>query len=496
MSVPYFYAKINAGSIRIEGQIESFLGHEISRNGNVLPDGVFAKWSWDGKTLMVENDRYGFYPLYYYCSGKEICVSSSIDQILNKVGNIGLDYVALSVFLRLGFFIGEETPFQSIRALPPQAHFEWCGGQLSVNGNYIFGKKSAALSKARAMDQFQELFEQSIKRRLPKGENFVMPLSGGRDSRHILFELMRLGCVPESCVSFRNLPPISDEDVKIAKLISEKLNIKHYLVEQTSTYSDMFMRNMPITNYCSDEHFQMLEMADYLRGKTQIIYDGIGGDVLSAGLFLNEQRLQQYRSGQYEQLSADLLGREILNLRLNKEFYKKVSVDIATVHLVEELKKYKDEPNPVGSFYFWNRTRREVALAPYRIFGNIATVYSPYLDHEVYDFLSTLDASLLLDHTFHTETIERAYPQYASIPFEDKNVSGGDPSHVRKRLVRDCLVYAIKNITSFVKLMRVGYVIPRLLYSIVTGVSWWICPSILYLIKLNEFCGQKFNDGK
>jgi len=73
-----------------------------------------------------------------------------------------------------------------------------------------------------------------------------------------------------------------------------------------------------------------------------------------------------------------------------------------------------------GSFFFWNRTRREIALASYRILNGGTEVLSPYLDHDLFDFLASLPASLMLDRQFHSETIRRAYPEYADIPFEDR----------------------------------------------------------------------------
>jgi hypothetical protein len=38
------------------------------------------------------------------------------------------------------------------------------------------------------------------------------------------------------------------------------------------------------------------------------------------------------------------------------------------------------EPNPLSSFFFWSRTRREIALGPYRMLCGNAVVHSPYVD--------------------------------------------------------------------------------------------------------------------
>ena len=44
----------------------------------------------------------------------------------------------------------------------------------------------------------------------------------------------------------------------------------------------------------------------------------------------------------------------------------------------------------------------------------------PYMETEVYDFLSSIPAEMFLDHQFHTEAISFAFPKYAHLPYELK----------------------------------------------------------------------------
>ncbi len=46
-------------------------------------------------------------------------------------------------------------------------------------------------------------------------------------------------------------------------------------------------------------------------------------------------------------------------------------------------------------------------------------VYAPYLDVDLYDFLTSLPASVLIDRTLHTEVIARAWPHVADVPYGD-----------------------------------------------------------------------------
>jgi asparagine synthetase B (glutamine-hydrolysing) len=116
----------------------------------------------------------------------------------------GFDEAALAVFLRLGFFLGDDTPFQSIRTLPPDGTLTWEAGTVTISGGYRFVRPQR-LSRDAAIDGFIDLFRQAMSRRPPAGQDVVVPLSGGRDSRHILLELCESGHRPSYTVTISTL---------------------------------------------------------------------------------------------------------------------------------------------------------------------------------------------------------------------------------------------------------------------------------------------------
>ena len=61
---PYFYARKREDEIEIRGISICRLGHEFLEGGQ--SHGPFVEWKWNGRRLEVHNDRYGFYPLYYW----------------------------------------------------------------------------------------------------------------------------------------------------------------------------------------------------------------------------------------------------------------------------------------------------------------------------------------------------------------------------------------------------------------------------------------------
>jgi hypothetical protein len=120
-----------------------------------------------------------------------LLVSPSLVKLVEAGAPTGFDEAALAVFLRLGFFLGDDTPFQSIRTLPRTARSPEAG-TVTISGGYRFVRPQR-LSRDAAIDGFIDLFRQAMSRRPPVGQDVVVPLSGGRDSRHILLELCESG---------------------------------------------------------------------------------------------------------------------------------------------------------------------------------------------------------------------------------------------------------------------------------------------------------------
>src|ERR1041385_6956081 len=122
---PYFFVRRTGDEHVMEGQATCSLGHQIPRKELGISDGVFAAWTWDGKRLRVRNDRYGLFPLYYFSNAVSFGISPSIPRLVSLGAPTDLDHAALATFLQFDSFLGEDTPFRAIRALPPNAELFW-----------------------------------------------------------------------------------------------------------------------------------------------------------------------------------------------------------------------------------------------------------------------------------------------------------------------------------------------------------------------------------
>jgi asparagine synthase (glutamine-hydrolysing) len=324
---------------------------------------------------------------------------------------MGLNYEALAVFMRLGFFLGDTTAWTDRRAAPPPGMND--AARMTLWDPAEPAERAVYRSRSELVDTYVELFRQAVGRLLPD-EPFVLPLSGGADSRHILLELAHQGCPPRFTVTAAHNDFGFVRDVASARAISRHLSIPHKTVSGRLSYPGELDKNER-TDFQADEHGWVPPLARALQEVTKESFDGIGGDVLSAGLNLSPERLRL--ADKPELLAEDLMGdEEMLSRALAPDFYELIPRHVAKAAIVAEYERWRHEPDPIDAFSFRNRTRREIALAPFTLMQPIV-MHTPYLDPDLAAFLRTIPAGETVDHMLHREVIARAFPAARSVPF-------------------------------------------------------------------------------
>jgi len=491
-TAPFFHVKKVGNRIVACGLSTFMVGHKIPRGPDRTPDGVFAEWWWDGQRLVIQNDRFGMQPLYYFASDSEFCVSTSIFKLLEEGASRELDWPALAVYLRAGFFVGDDTCFKAIRAVRPCARIDWRDGSIHATGGYHFVKPQG-LSREAAIEGYVTLFRAAMHRRLPEHDSYAVPLSGGRDSRHILLELCERKRPPQFCISGRRYPPATGEDERIAALVASAVGVKHVIVGPPEDEIRALLITNRITNMTARRRAWKLAISEYERETVSASYDGIGGDVLSGGSALDRRRVDFIEGGRLQEYSRDELGdaEQLLRAIVPKRQYRLMSYEIAVDRLEKELTQHVGASNPAVSFNFWNRTRRFEASSPYGVSAELGTVYSPFLDHDLCDFLMGLPPELTLDRRLHDDVISVAYPKFADLPYErrfSENTGKRDKRHTLRN---------IQNLTAYIvrerprRLANPLFILPRLAAGLMSfGSLWpgpWFVHAVLFLTQLESF---------
>lgn len=437
-SAPFLSLRYVDGQTEARGLTHCRLGRPLDF-GRAIPDGAFAVWEWDGTTLTVRNDRYGLQPVFYWSQEGNLGISSSLPRLLLEGAPADLDEPALAIFIRAGYFVGEDTAFRAIRALPPNATLTWMAGRLSVSGRYPEPPPRSTLTRAEAIDAYIPLLRAAVLRRLPLASDLVMPLSGGRDSRHLLFEIVAAGARPGVCLTVRHHPPRTDDDAMLAGQVAGALGLPHRVLEQAEPRIQAEDRKNLRTSFCSDEGTAFMALGDHLGDRPVSVFDGIGGDFLSDGRFLTPQRQALAEAGRMPELANALLWRgPVLPSLLIDDLAARLTRRVAVERLTAEVERHCDAASPVTSYIFWNRCRREIATFPFTFYPPNVAIFCPYLDHDVFDFLISLPAEVFLPPSFHAEAIQRAFPEHAGIPFEAPAVHTDEAATAEvKRLVAE-----------------------------------------------------------
>jgi hypothetical protein len=419
-----------------------------------------------------------------------ISISTSVYDLL-RVAPPEIDWPAMAVMLRLGLFIGDRTAFRGIRLVPANATLTWTGGALEIDAPPR-SVRSQALRRSQAIEGYVALVRDAVGRR-PPPTPFAMPLSGGRDSRHILLELDRLGHRPEKVLTSQHYLPTSTVDCELARSVAQRLGVEHEtLTLRRPAFAYHGIKNV-LTDFSAFAHAWSIELARRL-ASYQTAYDGLNG----GGLFgrpspRRRRRFELFSSGKMTELARDLLTTEEASLRavLADSFYRQIPYDLAEAALCEELLRYSGFPNPLQAFYCFNTVRRESALFSFGIL-NVPHMFCPLDDLDLVDFALALPAELTMDGSVQEEAIIREFPRFRDIPFDTHASSlGAGRVRWRRRLIADVVTACLSSRScGIVDRRSVAFRGVRDLMRRDVGGAWWDPELAAFMVQLEGHLGR------
>jgi len=420
---PIFFGSRQHGQVQTLGQPNALVGHRYHVPGDTRPRGVWGEWDWDGQTLTAGVDPLGYFSLYIYEKEGQFGVSPSILQLLAHGADATVDPVAMAVFHRVGFFVGNDTPFKHIKVLQPGGRVVWRDGTARYSGGEPCPVEQT-LTRDQAVEAFIELPRAAIRTFLAAWDGpIAMPLSGGRDSRHVLLELAHQGRKPDTCLTFHHGGKALNNEVQAARAVAGRVGVRHALLGHPRKRLRDSVRGLLMTQLCGDEHAQMMPMHDYLAGSPAAAIDGIGGDILTNPDDWAAEFMACAQRGDYEAIARGMIqGHGNVISRTGHvggagAVFSPDLEDAAIARIAEEVRVYENAPDPYQAFWFYHRTRREISFTSTGVMGGAAMVFCPYLDPDFVTLGLSLPWSVTKDQMLHDDAIFRAFPDYADIPF-------------------------------------------------------------------------------
>ena len=381
----------------------------------------YAMWSVNQKSFEACVDLHGLAQLYYFYDSDFFYASLSLEDIVKILPNPQLDYSALSVFYRMGSFVENDTPIEGVKLLGPNGRIVIENQSVEVRESYAWAVEPSNLSCEQAVSNYARLFSKAISgvADLPISD-ISLPLSGGRDSRHILLELIyQERPIKHLVTSFFEPDNKFAGDVTLASELARRAGLDLEVVHCKSDWVEREKEKNSKTSFSSMLHSWYVDMAKAIPSQS-VLVDGLCGDVLSSphGARYNQRMDEAFLANNWAWLISYYLERDVDGVNLFRhEIREKMSHSVAAERLLPVLKKYASFCKPALAMEFYCRSRRNTAL-PAQYVSKSSNVYFPFLSLELFEFLSSLSLSTFPEDDIHTPTIRATYPEYADIPYE------------------------------------------------------------------------------
>jgi asparagine synthase (glutamine-hydrolysing) len=216
--------------------------------------GMFAFAIWDSGRgrLLLCRDRLGIKPLYYATTADGAIYFASEIKAIIECGAIKpeINYGSLADYAANRSPSGEDTLFRHVKRLLPGHTLTWEDGRIELNRYWDLSfAKADPLSESEYIEQFKELFYESVRLRLMADVPLGMFLSGGVDSSAIAAAMSEMVAEPIKTFSVAFAEREANE-LLYARAVSQAFGTEHYEVVVTPA---KFFEALPQLVYQEDE---------------------------------------------------------------------------------------------------------------------------------------------------------------------------------------------------------------------------------------------------
>jgi asparagine synthase (glutamine-hydrolysing) len=301
-------------------------------------NGMFAFAIWDNKeqTLFAARDRFGEKPFYYYIDDEQLVFASEMKALWAVGIEKKADDKMLLNYLTIGHVKNvvdrDETFFEDIYILPPSNYLLLSAKtkKLSTQRYWKINKdKTIAISEPDAIEQFNELLTESVRRRLRSDVQLGISLSGGLDSSSIAAIIASLkndrsagrfaGDIQTFSATF---PGFEKDESAYIKSVAAKFNIPNSQVQPTANdlVNDFeklcYYQEEPFSSSSIYAQYKVFELAK--QHDIKVLIDGQGADETMAG----------YHKYLHWYLQELLIKRNFSSLQKEKDAFREMGLPL------------------------------------------------------------------------------------------------------------------------------------------------------------------------
>jgi len=371
----------------------------------------------------IARDRFGIKPLVYSCSNQKLLFASELKSIANhKEFGKTLDWDSVADYFTYSYIPYPNTIWQESKKLPP-AHFGTLhldSFQFEVNEYWSLKIQDNFVSDAEAVEESNRLVWQATTEHLISDVPIGLFLSGGYDSSTLLLNMLDIGYKPD--VFTIAFPGHVNNEVEQAKAVSKHFGVQHH-IEEISEDADVVSLLEELSPFY-DEPFAGSSMinnhliARLTARNLKVAFSGEGADEVYGGYKWYPKVERYYEQGVLKRTLARMENRAFFGKNEFLELYNRSMLGIGKEDKASDIlsEKIKTTMNRRGFWHFKvniveiEDKVKQTQYLDFKTFipnhclqrADISSMASslevrvPFLDHEIYEFIFSLDRSVYM----------------------------------------------------------------------------------------------------
>ena len=412
----------------------------------LIGDWALSVWDSRKQELVLAKDFLGARPLFYFAEEHQVQWCSILDPLVLLSGrkfDLNREYLAGWYGL---FPESRLTPYVGIFAVPPSSYVLVRKNSVAIREFWTFAsRRLVRTNDAEYEEQFRQLLNQSIKRRLRSSRPILAELSGGMDSSSIVCvsdRVLKAGNARTprlDTVSYYSLNEPSWDELPYVAKVEELRGRKgaHIPVEPQGMFSfdsltDRFMVTPGSLEPTDAGHCELQRLLD--EGGYRVVLSGIGGDEVLGGVPTPYPLLSDlFVGGHWTQLAESLLAWALaLRIPVARLFVQNLTLFLAAGHgsgtqsIPEWLSSnfqrtyssavrgyprrfhfFGERPSFQDSLHTLEALRRQLSCYPPATNPCFRKSY-PYLDRDLLEFLLAIPPDQLLRPVQRRSLMRRA----------------------------------------------------------------------------------------
>jgi asparagine synthase (glutamine-hydrolysing) len=364
----------------------------------------------DEDAVFVANDRLAAKPLFYFNDGHAVYFGPEMKSLLLVPSlNRKVNLAAVADFLANGQFTREHTLIEDLETVDSATVLKITTSGVNRHTYWKFAPHGE--DKDRGLEHYQQVFAELLLKatrgRLRTDHNYGILLSGGYDSRGIL------GCYLEAkndgelhTISWGREEDIPNSDCAIARRLAQQLGADHRFYKLTAEEVIDHFRDFVLLGEGLTWFPESYDVFHRIREEQGIDVVLRGDEWLGSESLCVHDEHTMFRKLSFRALKNISEYRRIL-----KPYYHQLfcELDAETIRFVSSrcnAKNIRDRKD-----YFFVDVLLKHLFNPLNYVKNFALEsFTPLLDYDILDFVSTLPIKHRLDKNLYRRTVRKMFP--------------------------------------------------------------------------------------